>query len=292
MQPTTRIIRLLLVPALGLALVAPFQAGATTFTETFDNGSNDSVWSWGFDDTFVSIGGNPGWFFATDGLDTFAPRLRTTASGTFTGDYRTMEVTSIGIDLIMFSDSTAEGRPLTPMLIYDNGTPGDQSDDTAAYFLGPNIPLVDEGWISYDFDVPSQETSLPAGWLLLNLGSVSAPANHDWNTVTQNVSRLQWHYGDPTFFFIFQVWSLGADNIRITFVDGGGEPGNEKQVTICHRPPGNPENAHTIIVGSRSVRAHMAHGDTLGVCTESFGAVDRNSGETRANRSTRRYRWR
>ena len=36
--------------------------------------------------------------------------------------------------------------------------------------------------------------------------------------------------------------------------------------TICHLPPGNPGNAHTISVGAPAVSAHLAHGDTLGPC--------------------------
>jgi len=39
------------------------------------------------------------------------------------------------------------------------------------------------------------------------------------------------------------------------------------KVTICHYPPGNPGNAHTITVGQPAVAAHIAnHGDTLGAC--------------------------
>lgn len=38
------------------------------------------------------------------------------------------------------------------------------------------------------------------------------------------------------------------------------------KVTICHLPPGNPENAHTLSVGAPAVRAHLAHGDKLGAC--------------------------
>jgi hypothetical protein len=38
------------------------------------------------------------------------------------------------------------------------------------------------------------------------------------------------------------------------------------QVEICHVPPGNPGNAHTIKVGADSWPAHQAHGDTLGPC--------------------------
>jgi hypothetical protein len=38
------------------------------------------------------------------------------------------------------------------------------------------------------------------------------------------------------------------------------------KVTICHFPPGNPDNEHTIVVDSSSVSAHQAHGDTVGPC--------------------------
>jgi Domain of unknown function (DUF5666)/FecR protein len=38
------------------------------------------------------------------------------------------------------------------------------------------------------------------------------------------------------------------------------------KVVICHYPPGNPGNRHTIEVGQPAVAAHMAHGDTLGPC--------------------------
>jgi hypothetical protein len=40
------------------------------------------------------------------------------------------------------------------------------------------------------------------------------------------------------------------------------------KVAICHFPPGNPDNEHTIVVDSSSVSAHQAHGDTLGSCPD------------------------
>jgi len=37
-------------------------------------------------------------------------------------------------------------------------------------------------------------------------------------------------------------------------------------VTLCHRPPGNPNNGHTIVVDPSEVAGHLDHGDTLGPC--------------------------
>ncbi|MFD0964955.1 hypothetical protein [Pseudofulvibacter geojedonensis] len=39
-----------------------------------------------------------------------------------------------------------------------------------------------------------------------------------------------------------------------------------QKVTICHIPPGNPDNAHEITVSTNAVRAHLAHGDSIGNC--------------------------
>lgn len=44
------------------------------------------------------------------------------------------------------------------------------------------------------------------------------------------------------------------------------DPAATKKTTICHVPPGNPANEHTICVGNSAVPAHLAHGDRLGSC--------------------------
>jgi len=48
----------------------------------------------------------------------------------------------------------------------------------------------------------------------------------------------------------------------------GASPG---KVDICHIPPGNPANAHTINVSVNAVPAHLAHGDFLGACDDGGG---------------------
>jgi hypothetical protein len=45
------------------------------------------------------------------------------------------------------------------------------------------------------------------------------------------------------------------------------DPANKKKTTICHVPPGNPANAHTLCIGNAGVSAHLRnHPDYLGPC--------------------------
>jgi hypothetical protein len=45
------------------------------------------------------------------------------------------------------------------------------------------------------------------------------------------------------------------------------DPQDTKKTTICHVPPGNPANAHTLCIGNAAVPAHLRnHPDSLGPC--------------------------
>ena len=51
---------------------------------------------------------------------------------------------------------------------------------------------------------------------------------------------------------------------------------NEK-VTICHIPPGNPANAHSITISVSALQTHLdQHGDSIGEC----GGGDDDGGGT------------
>jgi hypothetical protein len=55
--------------------------------------------------------------------------------------------------------------------------------------------------------------------------------------------------------------------------EGAGYGYGGTKVTLCHIPPGNPDNAHTITVGAPAVPAHLEHGDTLGPCSAGQAAT-------------------
>jgi len=41
---------------------------------------------------------------------------------------------------------------------------------------------------------------------------------------------------------------------------------NGKKISLCHIPPGNPDNPQQICVSENAVETHLAHGDVLGFC--------------------------
>jgi hypothetical protein len=207
-------------------LQTPAPETKLTFVETFDR-TNVGRWSFfGNPSNPIEVreasGGNPGAYLHStcgglDCLDTFAPELRTElgVASLFTGDYRAKGVTHLGVDLAVFGPPgvTTGGRPLTLILRHDPGTPGDPSDDAVVYRLGArNIPPPTGRWRSYLFPVPSARATLPPGWQVLQ-GTGNDDA--DWNTVVGSVTQASFFFGDPTFFFIFQQWELGVDNLRI-----------------------------------------------------------------------------
>jgi hypothetical protein len=66
--------------------------------------------------------------------------------------------------------------------------------------------------------------------------------------------------------------------LALPAVAAGAAPGpkpDKGKVEVCHVPPGNPDEAHTISVGAPALSAHLAHGDTKGECPEERpGRVD------------------
>jgi hypothetical protein len=210
-----------------LSLQTPGLASKITLVEGFEKGTNTGNWSFFGDpansvEQLESSGGNPGRFLhatcaGLDCLDTFAPQLRTQlgVASFFTGDYRAKGVIQLGVDLAIFGPPgvTTGGRPLSLVLRNDAGTPLDSSDDPTVFFVGGrNIPDADGEWDRYSFRLPSASTTLPPGWQVLQ-GSGNDDA--DWNQVITDVDQVEYFFGDPNFFFIFQQWELGVDNLRI-----------------------------------------------------------------------------
>jgi hypothetical protein len=96
-----------------------------------------------------------------------------------------------------------------------------------------------------------------------------------------------------------------TDSVTITVNEdddqsGGGGSGNDppvddvpdekdgkNKVTICHIPPGNPENAHLITVGEPAVLAHIAHGDTLEECPDDLSGEGLDDNSKKGNQNVK-----
>ena len=60
--------------------------------------------------------------------------------------------------------------------------------------------------------------------------------------------------------------ALASGILLLGFFGSAALAGPKVKVTICHIPPGNTANAHTITIAEQAVGKHLEHGDTLGSC--------------------------
>ncbi|MHC5210558.1 MAG: hypothetical protein ACYTG2_07565 [Planctomycetota bacterium] len=253
-----------LAPALLVcALVVP-AAGQQSFTEEFSGGSNVGAWQWGTgNETISPLNGNPGAYLKDLTLVSCCPRARTGPGTTspYTGDYRTRGVTALGIDLItLAADFGVGNRPLTLMLLNDNGTPFNGNDDWGVYFIGDKdipdagVPIdTPAGWTSFDFAVDALADTMPAGWTKWQPGAAPG-GNFTWPQIMADVDTVQYFYGDPTLIYLVFGWDVGLDNPRISEgacqTDlGFGGPGSSV-LSLCGEPLATGGSADLLLTGT------------------------------------------
>jgi hypothetical protein len=56
--------------------------------------------------------------------------------------------------------------------------------------------------------------------------------------------------------------------------------GHNGKITICHIPPGNPANVHTITISYNALDTHLAHGDYIGECVIDSPSINTNKPST------------
>ena len=190
-----------------------------TFTETFFKGTNEGGWTWnGGLVALATKGGNKSWYLRASGDDTFAPQVATAfgIDSQFTGNYRDKTISVVGADFVTERvDFSAAERPISVLLTSDPDTPDDPLDDCTVYFIGADFaPEPGDGWRTYRFGIDTTSSVLPPGWGVLE-GCPEATPDLAWNRVIEDVDELRFFYGDPTNFFIFQQFTIGADNMFV-----------------------------------------------------------------------------
>lgn len=76
----------------------------------------------------------------------------------------------------------------------------------------------------------------------------------------------------------------GTDIATITInADLATNPQVDPMITICHTPPGNPNNKQTLTIPQSAWAAHQAHGDVLGACGTNEVIIDKGNGNGNGN---------
>jgi hypothetical protein len=109
------------------------------------------------------------------------------------------------------------------------------------------------------------------------------------NAIGGNLIDVEYNLGswesikvlDPVWEVLVRKTTTSGQNplaIRLNYnnlITGGGNgptPG-PNQVTICHIPPGNPNNPQTITINQNALQAHLNHGDQVGPCGGNAGKI-------------------
>jgi hypothetical protein len=110
-----------------------------------------------------------------------------------------------------------------------------------------------------------------------------SPPQRDTPPINNRTFKIMKHTPRISLPILFLMWLFGS-------YGSAAFAGNK--LTICHIPPGNPDNAHSITISASALPAHMAHGDSLGECgsddsptyvsftAASFMLCDDRAGET------------
>ena len=218
-----------LVLAVCLAGFAQAAEVPVTFTETFQTGSNEGRWTWGTGyEYFAETDGVHGRYLRDSSLVTYIPRASTSfgVASVFTGDYKTRNVSSVGIDMAIASvNGNVAGRTVTLILLNDNGTPRDLEDDWGAFTV-TNLPIPPTGiigitdllqWSSYDIPVSSQSASLPEGWSWISRNYQRRSGS--WARLMRDVDHVGFILGDPALRYPLFAWDVALDNPRITTIE-------------------------------------------------------------------------
>jgi hypothetical protein len=223
-----------LVAAAAAALPAVASAGIV-MSEDFEDANHQGWTVNGNQMTFP--GGNPGTYMGVPYLDFFGIDLRNEdLSSPVNGDItRYGADLSVSVDVRMFNLTSSTGDQINPdwfnlvLELRDYGDPGTGYPYTSVFTVIQGLPQIEEGWVTYNYVIPIQN-DLPLGW-----GGTGdedpvtfeprLPENRSYLSVLQNVDEFRITTFEPGYFYGFNFWEMGFDNVNVSAVPAPGTAG-------------------------------------------------------------------
>ena len=226
-----RIIRAFSFYVVAASMLASTQ---TSFIETYDDGTDVGLWhcSLGVPRIIEASGGNPGAYLQQGGFSAAIPIWGSISTrfqpgvndpykidSIYTGDWTTLGVTSIAVDLNVIQVATwATDRAVTLELLQMDDT-GFNVNYDATYTL-PDLPNPPVGWQTYSFPVDANSSTIPQGWVFTH-GDGTPGTDAEWSPFLHRVDLTSIGFYKPGFAYpSLGTWILGIDNIQIDFQAG------------------------------------------------------------------------
>ncbi|MBX3366553.1 MAG: hypothetical protein KF912_04475 [Phycisphaeraceae bacterium] len=170
-------------------------------------------------------------------FDTFwgAHLSNTDASNPLIGDVsRHGGALRVQVDVRTFALRNFFGNRISPsyfplvLQLTDIGDPNDFEDDVSVYLIGGSLPTEGAGWQTRTFTIPDPTSAfLPPGWAGTGYedsetGELRLPDGRTYADVLASVDDVRITTFVPGYFYGFNFWEVGFDNIRIDRVPAPG----------------------------------------------------------------------
>ncbi len=171
------------------------------------------------------------------------------------------------------SITVSAGGTYSVTVTSDHGCSTTSSDYTVTVWSNPVVFLGSPITLFYGY-APNESVTIEP-----TIGGGAAPYEVSWSP-SQTITATEDNVGTSvvvTATVTDANGCTGSGSVTVSFVDARCGHNNDK-VLVCHLPPDNPANAHTICVGASAVADHLSHGDYLGECSGS-GKTDEDDDE-------------
>jgi hypothetical protein len=222
--------RILCTIVFSLVATSIVAAPRDSFIETYDDGTDVGLWHCSLGPRLLEpTGGNPGAYVQQGGFSTSIPTWASVSTrfqpgfndqykidSIYTGDWTTLGVTSIAVDLNVIQVATwATDRAVTLELLQMDDT-GFNVNYDATYTL-PDLPDPPIGWQTYSFPVDANSPTIPQGWVFTR-GDGTPGTDAEWSPFLHRIDLTSIGFYKPGFAYpSLGTWILGIDNVEIDF---------------------------------------------------------------------------